>query len=160
MSTRGGSGAADVRGSRLIRQPAPPRRTTSRTFPSLSGSPGRRVLRSKSIARPLQEMSGSARNREAGKGIMAAEQTPHTTRSCGVFASRRAVLSLASVLALGLSSAGVPAALADEASDVESDRRRVRRRSKRRNDNKGSETSVSTPGTPGQPGQPGSVTVT
>jgi hypothetical protein len=92
---------------------------------------------------------------------MAAEQTPHKTRIRGTFANRRAVLSLTSVLALGLAIDRVPAALADEnAQDVEADKRRGRRRSKRRNDNKGSETSISTPGTPGTPGQPGSVTVT
>lgn len=92
---------------------------------------------------------------------MAAEQAPHKTRMRGTFANRRAVLSLASVLALGLALERAPVALADDdAQDVEADRRRGRRRSKRRNDNKGSETSVSTPGTPGQPGQPGSVTVT
>lgn len=92
---------------------------------------------------------------------MATEQTPLKTQFRETFANRRTVLSLASVLALGLAIERVPVALADdEAPDVEADKRRVRRRSKRRNDNKGSETSVSTPGTPGTPGQPGSVTVT
>lgn len=92
---------------------------------------------------------------------MAAEQTPHTTRIQGTFANRRTILSLTSVLALGLAIERVPVALADEdAPDVEADKRRVRRRSRRRNDNQGSETSVSTPGQPGLPGQPGNVSVT
>lgn len=93
---------------------------------------------------------------------MAAEQTL-ATRTRGTFANRRAVLSLASGLALALASARVPAALADDGAndqDVGADNRRVRRHSRRRNNNRGSETSVSTPGTPGLPGQPGSVTVT